>query len=157
MGGFLGFLLLNGHATFLAVVSALAFSLLVLDNAHALHILAAVNARHVHIGANCFMPVDFLPNAFGLAMAICLAFNRGKFAAAVMSGNFLILQHLCAPHAMISALELHFLELFFNFLFDAKELRFYALHRAHACFVVELLQAFVMETLLARLALNRVH
>ena len=99
-------------------MGALTLGLFMLNNTHALNVLATVNAWNVDIGANCLVTLNLLSNALGFAMPISFAFNRGKLAVVVMSGYLLILEHLSAAHAVIPALKLHLLEFLFNVFFN---------------------------------------
>ena len=89
-----------------------------LNDAHALYVLATVNTWHVDIGANCFVTLNFFSNAFGFAMPVRFAFNRGKLAFVIMSGHLLILEHISTTHAVIPALKLHLLEFLFDIFFN---------------------------------------
>ena len=157
MGRFLGFFFLNCHTALLAIVGSVAFALLVLYDAHSLDVFATINARNGNIGTHCLMALDFFANTLCLAMPIRCTLNRCKFTFVVMSCHLLVLEHLSAPHGMVSTLELHLLELLFNLLLDTEELRLNTLHGTHACFVVKFLKALVMESILARLAFDGVN
>lgn len=149
--------LLNRHAALEAVVRPFALHLLVLYDIHPLHHHATVDARHGDVGADCLVSLYFCANAFGFALVVTLAFHWLVAALRIMLRDLRVAQYFVAAHQVVPALELHLLQLFLDLLFDAKESRVRALHRALACFVVKLLEAFVMETALAGSALDWVH
>ena len=138
-------------------MGAFALRLLMLDNAHALDIAAAINAWDLDVGANRLMALNLLSNALGLAVAIRLTFERRKVAEGVMGGHLLVLEHVGAAHFMVAALELHFVELLLHLFLDAEELGLFALHWTHARLVMKFLKTLVMEPILARFALHRVN
>jgi hypothetical protein len=71
--------------------------------------------------------------------------------------NLAVLKDLVAAERVVLALKLHFLKFFLDFLLNTEEFRFLALHRALSRFIEEFLKAFVVESVLAAFALNRVH
>jgi hypothetical protein len=130
-------------------VSSAAFCLLVADNIHPLDLLSAIDTWNANIGAYSLMLNDLLPNALCLATLEGLTFHRLEVAVRIMICNFQVVEHLITSHRVISTFELHLLELLLNIFLDREELRLFTLHRTHACLVVELLQALVMESVLA--------
>jgi hypothetical protein len=98
--------------------------------------------------------LDLLSDAFRLALGVALAFYWLKAAAGIVVSDFRVVEHFIAAHEVVAALELHLLQFLFDLLLDAKELGIRALHGAHARLVVEFLKAFVVESVLAGLALH---
>ena len=74
-----------------------------------------------------------------------------------MSCYVYVVQDLMAPHLMVSTFELHLHQLLLDLFLDAYKLGFLTLHGTHPCFVVELLQTFMMKSTLAAFTLNWVY
>ena len=69
-----------GHAALATRVRASAPFSLVRHYVHAFYFNATVDARYLHIGADCLMLVDVLSDALGLAHCECLTFYCGELA-----------------------------------------------------------------------------
>jgi len=115
----LGFCFLDGHSAFRTIVSAFTLELLVMYDILPLYILSAINARDRNIRANRLMTLYFFANTFRFAMLVRITFDWSKLAIIVVSSHLLVLQDLCASHCVVSALELHFLQLLLHFFLDA--------------------------------------
>ncbi len=117
---------------------AFAFHFFVDYNVHSLDHGTAVNAGNGDVGADGFMLLNFLPDAFCLTIGVSLAFYRLKSAILIMCSNFSIVKYFITSHKMVSTFKLHFHQLFLDLLFDREKFRISALHWTHARFIVEL-------------------
>lgn len=116
----------------------------------------AVNTWHGYVCAYSLVPLDLLANAFGLAEFEGLALDRLVHALRIVLSHVLIVEDVKAAHLVVAALELHFLELLFDF-FHVHEFGFLALQWARADFKHEFFKAFVMKSDFALAAFNRVN
>ena len=86
-----------------------------------------------------------------------LTLNWLEEAVLVMLCHFYVVELYVAPHQVIPALKPQLLKLLLDILLAIEEPWFLALHGAHACFLMELLEALMMEPLFALLALYGVY
>ena len=65
------------HATFVAVVSTRAFSLLMLEYFYSLYFSAAIDAGHQDVWTGGLVLINLFADALSLALRICLTFDWG--------------------------------------------------------------------------------
>ena len=149
--------LLYGHPTLQTIVAARAIVLFVLDDIHSVDCLATIDALDGYIWTNCFMLFNLTLYAFCAASFESLTFHCVELAYAIVLGDLIIIQNNIASHDVISTFELHFGKFLLNFLFDAYELRFEALHRAHSGLSMKLFKTFMMISCATWLAFDRIY
>ena len=104
---FLRLFLVYRHATFIASVSALAISCLVIHDGDAFDLLVAVDARDHDVGASSLVQVNVFPECLGAALVKGLALNGLVVAELIMRLHLGVAELHLTSKVAILALELH--------------------------------------------------
>jgi hypothetical protein len=125
----------------------------VLHDGDAFDHFVAVDAGHHDVGAGSLVQINVLTQRLRLALIERLAFHRLIVAVSIVGLHLRVTQCHWTSERLVLALELHGLELLLNLLLDTHKPRLTALHGALARLLCKLVQADLMEALLALFAL----
>lgn len=128
----------DGHSALATRVRAAAFLLLVVEDVHARHLRATVDAGHEHVRTDRLMLLKVLPQALGLALRKGRALDRGEAALRVVVAHLLVAEHDGAAEGRVVADEARVNQLPLDLLFDVDEARLGAQHGALASLLREL-------------------
>lgn len=122
-------------------------------DADPLNFLVTVDTGDHDVRAGCLMQVDFFSQALCFTFVEGLAFDGLKVTEIIMSLHLCVTERHWAAQIFVFALELHLVQLLLNLFLDRNEARLFALHGTLACLLGKLVQADLVEALLAFFAL----